>query len=191
MPTTMTNPAAPDSTETTGERVLPNLDTKPRDGEEVWAIQVQGAVSLRITTFNRFGQAVEGLMTIGPNRAGTQFRLKVEDREENQARCVGPEFDPFRNGMLVRIDADQQQDPQTASTDALTTEQLLDIYELPTAKFEARVRSLGEMPLRRLADVGESMDCSHRQIGFVRDLIAERYTKGGPQKTMESGEPLS
>jgi hypothetical protein len=25
----------------------------------------------------------------------------------------------------------------------------------------------------------------------VRDLIAERYTKGGPQTTLERGEPLS
>lgn len=179
------------ATDTSDPIVRPQVGTKPREGEELWAIQVQGSVSLRITTFNRFGQAVEGLMTIGPNRAGLQFKIKTEDREENQARCMSPESDPFRNGMLVRVDVSQQDDPATASTDALTTEQLLDVFDLDGAKFEARVKALGELPLRRLAEVGESMDCSHRQITFVRDLIAERYTLGGPQSTLERGEPLS
>jgi|GEM_PF-3568551 len=163
----------------------------PKEGEEAWAIQVPGSVSLRVTTFNRFGQAVEGMTTIGPNRVGHTFRIKVEDREENQARCVDPTFDPFLNGMLIRVDGDQQQVEATASTDALSTEQLLDIYELAGAKFNTRVKALGELPLRRLAEVGESMDCSHKQIEFVRNLLTERYTKGGPQTTMEHGEHLS
>jgi hypothetical protein len=191
MPGTMTNPDASDATDTTSEVVRPRVNMPVRDGEEVWAIQVPGSVSLKVTSFNRFGQAVEAQMTVGPNRSGHEFKIKVEDREENQARCVDPELDPFRNGMLVRVDNDQQADPATASEDALTTEALLDIYDLEPDKFEARVRALGELPLRRLADVGESMDCSHRQIGFVRELIAERYSKGGPQGTLEHGERLS
>jgi len=190
MPDTITNPSAHDATDTSGETVRPR-DLPAREGEEVWAIQVPGAVTLRVTTFNRFGQAVEGAMTVGPNRSGQQFRIKTEDREENQAICMSPEHDPFLNGMLVRVDADQQQDPRTASKDALTTESLLDIFDLEGKAFEAKVRSLGELPLRRLADVGESMDASHRQINFVRELIAERYTKGGPQTTLEHGERLS
>jgi len=189
MPNTVTRPDAPDATITTDEVVRPQMPA--RAGEEVWAIQVPGAVSLKITTFNRFGQAVEGQMTVGPNRQGTEFRIKVEDREENQARIMDPGHDPFRNGMLVRVDANQQTIPETASPDALTTEDLLDIYDLEGAKFEARVRSLGELPMRRLAEVGESMDCSHRQITFVRELLQERFAKGGPQTTLEHGERLS
>ena len=154
--------------------------------EEIWAIQVSGAISLRVTQFNRFGQPVEASLVIGPNREGQQFRIQTVDREENQARCMEPVHDPFLNGMLVRIDADQQQDPSTASTDALTTEQLLEIYDLDKDAFKVRVESLGELPLRRLAEVGESMDCSHLQITLVRDLIAERYSKGGPQATMDA-----
>jgi len=158
--------------------------------EEIWAIQVPGSVSLRVTQFNRFGQPVEASLVIGPNREGQQFRIQTVDREENQARCMEPVHDPFLNGMLVRIDADQQQDPSTASTDALSTEQLLEIYDLGKDAFKARVEGLGELPLRRLAEVGESMDCSHLQIALVRDLIAERYSKGGPQATMEAEDHL-
>jgi hypothetical protein len=191
MPGTMTSPNDHDATDTTTDVVRPRVAMPSRDGEEIWAIQVPGSVSLAVTTFNRFGQAVEGRMVVGPNRTGTEFKIKVEDREENQARCVDPDLDPFRNGMLVRVDADQQADPLTKSEDALSTEQLLDIYDLEGKKFEARVQKLGELPLRRLAEVGESMDCSHRQILFVRELIAERYTKGGPQTTLEHGERLS
>jgi len=159
--------------------------------EEVWGMQVAGAVSLRVTQFNRFGQPVEASLTMGPNRQGQQFRIQKIDREENQARCMSKDHDPFLNGMLVRIDADQQEDPMTASTDALSTEQLLEIYDLDTKKFQARVKGLGELPMRRLAEVGESMDCSHLQITFVRDLIAERYSVGGPQTTMDLGERMS
>ena len=159
--------------------------------EEVWAIQVPGSVSLRVTQFNRFGQPTEAIMVMGPNRAGQQFRIKSVDREENQARCMAPEGDPFLNGMLVRIDADQQGVPETASTDALSTEQLLEIYDLDGEHFQSRVQALGELPLRRLAEVGVTMDCSHLQITFVNDLIAERYSLGGPQSTMDAGERLS
>jgi hypothetical protein len=163
----------------------PHIQARNSD-EEVWAIQVPGSVSLRVTQFNRFGQPVEASMVMGPGRQGQQFRIKTVDREENQARCMTKEHDPFLNGMLVRIDADQQQDPDTASTDALSTEQLLEIFDLDKDAFKARVESLGELPLRRLAEVGESMDASHLQIKLVHDLIEERYSKGGPQATMEA-----
>lgn len=159
--------------------------------EEVWAIQVPGSVSLRVTQHNRFGQTVEANLVMGPNRQGQHFRIQVVDREENQARCMTRELDPFLNGMLVRTDADQQSVETTVSTDALSTEQLLDIYELSNAAFKKRVEALGELPLRRLAEVGESMDCSHLQITMVRDLIVERYSVGGPQATMDLGERMS
>lgn len=159
--------------------------------EEVWAIQVPGSVSLRVTQNNRLGAIVEASLVIGPNRAGQQFRIQTSDREENQAAAVSREHDPFLNGMLVRIDQDQQLDPITKSGNALSTEQLLDVYELTGDEFKERVQALGELALRRLAEVGESMDCSHLQIGFVRDLIQERYAKGGPQTTMDEGERMS
>jgi hypothetical protein len=183
------------STETTGidlpaARAEMGVNVKARTpDEEVWAIQVPGRVSLRVTQFNRFGQPVEAILVMGPNRAGQQFRIKTVDREENQARCMAVDNDPFRNGMLVRIDADQQGVPETHSGDALTTEQLLEIYDLATQRsFEKRVKALGEVPLRRLAEVGESMDCSHLQIEFVRGLLDERYSRGGPQATLDVGE---
>lgn len=159
--------------------------------EEVWAIQVPGSVSLRVTQNNRFGQPVEANLVMGPNRSGQQFRIQTIDREENQARCMTKSLDPFLNGMLVRIDADQQLDENTASSDALSTEQLLDIYDMKMTDFKVRVEALGELPMRRLAEVGESMDCSHLQITFVRELIAERFARGGPQTTMEFGERMT
>lgn len=168
----------------------PNVKARGKD-EEVWAIQVAGKVSLRVTQNNRFGQPMDATLVVGPNRAGQQFRISTLDREENQARCMTVDHDPFRNGMLVRIDVDQQSIESTASTDALSTEQLLDVYELDGKAFKDRVEAFGELPLRRLAEVGESMDCSHRQITLVRDLIEERYSKGGPQTTMDAGERMS
>lgn len=168
----------------------PNVKARSKD-EEVWAIQVAGKVSLRVTQNNRFGQPMDATLAMGPNRQGQQFRISTLDREENQARCMTRDHDPFLNGMLVRIDANQQDTPATASSDALSTEQLLDVYELEPKAFKQRVEAFSELPLRRLAEVGESMDCSHLQITLVRDLIAERYSKGGPQTTMDAGERMS
>lgn len=178
------------------EKVRPDyvpVTTKPREGEEVWSIQVPGAVHLMVTKNNRHGQAVDARMAIGPNRQGTHFRIKADDRRENQAMCLNPGQDPFRNGMLVRVDGNQQADPETASTDALTTEQLLELFDLDPKDFEARAAAMGEVTLRRMAEVGEAMDVSHKQITYLRELISTRFARGGPQSKLNSadGERLS
>lgn len=170
------------------------IGLKAGEGEEIWAIQVPGTVNLRILTPNRFGQMVDGEMSFGPNRQGQQFKLKTIDREENQTRCVDPKLDPFLNGMLTRVDADQQADPNTVSLNALSTEDILNIFDLTHDKFAARIESLGEVVLRRMIEVGLSMDVSHRQIRLLEETVQERFSVGGgPQATLytETGERLS
>lgn len=190
-------PTDPDATEvqptqTRTDYIKPGM--KAKEGEEIWAITVPGTVHLRILTPNRFGQMVDSEMSMGPGRAGQQFRLKTIDREENQVRCVEPGLDPFLNGMLVRIDADQQADPSTASKDALSTQDLLDIFDLPNDRFAVRIADLGEVVTRRMIEVGLSMDVSHRQIKMLEEGIQERFSvMGGPQASLYSvkGERLT
>ena len=167
---------------------------KAGEGEEIWTIQVPGTVHLRVLIPNRFGQMVDSEMSMGPGRQGHQFKLKTLDREENQSRCADPGLDPFLNGMLVRVDADQQDNPETASKDALSTEDILDIFDLSTEKFAVRIADLGEVVMRRMIEVGMSMDVSHRQIAILEESIQERFTVGGgPQASLydPQGERLS
>lgn len=162
-------------------------DLKPR-GQEVWAIQIPGLVHLRVLAPSRLGVLVEGELSIGPNQVGRQFRIATEDREDNQARVADSAYDPFKNGILIRIDQDQQLDPDTASRQALTTEAILDLFDLPQAAFEAAAAGFGEIPLRRMVDIGTSMDVSHRKIDFVSTLIDERYSVAKSQPSMTSGK---
>lgn len=163
----------------------------PKEGEEVWEIAVDGALYLRVTAYNRFGQMVEDEMMVGPKKRGHQFRIRSEDREENQRRCASPQVDPFRNGMLVRRDADQNEDPDTASPQALTTEQLMDLLDdTHIESFKRTCEALDEVPLRRLLDLGRNLDASHKQIDFLEALILDRYGKGQVQpSTLENRDP--
>jgi len=160
---------------------------------EVWAVQTPGLIYLRTTVPNRMGQLVDAEISIGPNRQGGQFKISTIDREENQARCADPAADVFRNGMLARLDADQQADPQTASVNAITAEDILDIFDLDQAGFEARVQELSEVPLRRMVDLGQAMDVSHRRLEYLTELIATRYSvaKSQPSIVGNTAERLS
>jgi hypothetical protein len=177
-----------DQTDTAASRVWPQFvkpGLKAGAGEEIWLIEVPGTIHLRVLITNRFGQLVEGELSYGPNRQGQQFKLKTVDREENQSRCMNPALDPFLNGMLTRVDADQQDDPSTASADALTTEGILDAFDLPMTQFTANVEKWGEVVMRRMVEIGISMDVGHKKIALLEEALRDRYTvTGGPQTTL-------
>lgn len=157
-------------------------------GFEVWQMQIPGTIHLRTMVPNRFGQLVEDTLTVGPNRVGHQFRISHEDREDNQQHVADSAYDPFRNGILARIDVDQQTVPETASINALTTEQILEIFDLTQDTFEEEIKRYAEIPLRRMIDVGERMDVSHRKIDAISRLVDERYSVAKSQPSMTSGK---
>lgn len=164
----------------------------PREGMESWVMQLDSVVCLETTGYNRYGQPTSKEMKIGPLRRGFEFQISTADREDNQRNVMDPRQDPFRNGTFVRTDRSQDTDPNTASKDALTTEALIDICDLQQPAFEARVQELGEVPLRRLAEMAESMDIGYQKVRYVQDYVADRFASGGPQKSLDGeGEKLS
>jgi NACalpha-BTF3-like transcription factor len=155
---------------------------KPRnDHEEIWEVQIPGTIYLQVTTHNRHGQSMDADLALGPNKVGHQFRISDADRVMNQERIQDSINDPFTNGMLIRCDADQQADEDTASDQALSAADLTLIFDQHGAVFENAIRPLGEINLRRLLDIGSAMDASHKQIETLEELIRERYGKGGAQ----------
>lgn len=164
---------------------------KPRtENEEIWEVQVSGTIYLQVTTHNRYGQPMQSDLALGPNRVGHQFRITTEDRIWNQERVQDAQHDPFTNGMLVRCDADQSQDEDTASEHAVSAADLQQVFELHGKAFENAVQKFNEVVLRRLYDLGDALDATHKQQDYLAELIKERYGKGGPQD-LDKAQPLS
>lgn len=143
-----------------------------RPGEEIW--EGTTASTVWVEASDEKGRT-KSVMVRGFGR----LRITAEDREINQEMCVEPDLDPFLNGLLIRVDSDQQEVDGTKSTDAKTTEELVDIFAKPTAEFEAEVASLGEVPVRRMLVMAPDVDASIGQVDFLRRSIETRWPVGG------------
>lgn len=148
---------------------------------ETWEIATGGRVWLQVTRQNHLGVPTIQDISVGPNRPGQKLHLTRADRLMNQEKCVSPEVDPFRNGLLVRTDAPQAEDPQTASKDSMTAQQLLDIFAKQGDAFRSAVEPMGEIPLRRLREMAEAVDATVSQVKVLDELIEDRYVTKASQ----------
>lgn len=154
--------------------VQPGQKMLRREGEEIWEITVPGAVWVEVT--NDRGKAVP--LKVG-GRPGARLRISSEDRQLAQERIVDRQFDPFVNGMLTRVDADQQLDEDTRSDDALTTEDLMKLFAKNGRAFQAAVDKLGEVTVRRMYEMAEDVDATTSQTNYLKEQIETRWPVGG------------
>ena len=140
---------------------------------ETWAITTEGRVWLQVTSFTRHGQPIDKDVSLGPRKVGQKLTISAADRERNQENASDPAFDPFVNGLLVRLDVDQNTVQATVSSDALSTAALLAIYELRGDAFRQALVGLGQVPIRRLREMADSVDATASQIGALEDVIDE------------------
>lgn len=155
---------------------------RPKEGEEVWEVTTAGRIWLQQTTYTRTGQPIFKDISVGPNKAGSFLRISTDDRRYNQEQCADTENDMFRNGLLVRVDQPQSADPDTASDEALTTQDLLSIYAKNGKQFEVAVAKLGELPIRRLREMAEAVDATAKQVEHLDEVIFDRYKIGASQE---------
>jgi len=148
------------------------------EGEELWTSNVAGAIWVKVTNKR---DEVEGLQIT----AGQRLRITKRDREMNQDRIRDGKRDPFTNGMLKRLDADQNLDARTATPDALSVEEIMVIFSTTGPQFERKVASLSEVPIRRMRELAVDVDATQSQIKYLDDIIAERFAVGGTQPTYE------
>jgi hypothetical protein len=153
------------------------------EGEELWESAVAGQIWVNITNKR---DEIEGFKVT----AGQKLRITKRDREMNQDRIRDGKRDPFTNGMLRRIDKDQNTEPRTETPDALSVEEIVTIFAKTGTQFERKVQSLGEIPIRRMFALIDEVDASQSQIKFLTDLITERYSVGGTQPTYEELKKL-
>jgi hypothetical protein len=155
-------------TETSETRVM----TRP--GEEVWETTVEGMTWLQIAD----GRGGVRDVSIG-GTVGQRLRILTEDRVINQEVCINKDQDPFTNGSLVRIDADQNEDPLTSSPDALSIPAMEEMFNQTGPDFLASLQPLGELSLRRMKDMAERVDATASQTRMINEIIQERYPLGG------------
>lgn len=159
----------------------------PASTVETWEMRVDGKIVLNVLKTTRFGQPIEAILTIGPKRKGMRFTINADDRKDNQRIVAAVEHDPFKNGMLLRIDEDQQAEEETQSEAALTDEQYLEILDLDDAAFATRVATLPEVPVRNLRQLAEGAGASHTKVTWLDQHIHDRFQPGGPQTSIADG----
>lgn len=151
---------------------------RARDGEEIWETTTQGTVWVNTTD----ERGKEKAVSVG-GKPGQRLRVKSLDREIMQDSILEDGSDPFTNGLLKRIDADQNEDPQTASDQALTTEQLMDVFAKTGNAFQSNVKNLNELNVRRLREMAESLDAKASQINFLDEHLETTYRQHGDTPT--------
>ncbi len=108
-----------------------------------------------------------------------RVNLNIICRSQNE----GTAADPFRNGLLKRIDADQQLEPMTQSDQVLDTAELMEVFDLKGRDFERRVEDLNELNVRRLNEMAQAADATAGQISFLKEHIASHYRLEGDTPT--------
>ena len=154
--------------------------------EERWECQIPGRVWARVRDYD--GRPRD----ISVRGVGSVLRIVQADRVRAQESIPNQNRDPFRNGMLLRLDANQQLDSGTASDDALSRDQLRDVFALDLDDFREYVGTLGEVNVRRLKQMAIEVDASVNKTKFLDDLVAERFAIGKDTPTyreMKSEEP--
>lgn len=151
---------------------------KAREGEEIWETTTDGTVWV-MTTDDR---GKDKPVSVG-GKVGQRLRIKSLDREICQDTVLDDASDPFTNGLLKRVDADQNTDERTASQQALSTEELMAIFEKTGNAFQSSVRRLNELNVRRLREAADALDAKASQLSFLDEHIATNYKGGGDTPT--------
>ena len=148
-----------------------------RQDEEIWECQVEGTIYFEVTNHKGVPKStsVRGV--------GSRIRLTTEDRILMQERILDRINDPFVNGMMLRLDADQQGDEATRSTDALSEADLIAAFQLDPGDFSDYVSSLSEVNVRRLNTLKKKAKATVEQAEYIQQLITDRFTVGGDTPT--------
>jgi hypothetical protein len=149
----------------------PNMIT--REGEEIWEMCTNGRVWVECTVDKSRGTTkiknVQG--------KGSRLRILTEDRKLAQERVREKRHDPFTNGLMVRVDSDQQVEEDTASPSAVSDKELRKIFTYKQqARFISALEDLTEISLRRLWSlVEEDENVSNSQKNQVSELLQSKF----------------
>jgi len=118
----------------------------------------------------------------GPS--GTRFRVHPREREAASIKFAFPEQDPFRNGIFKPVslapEEVKERVPEHDAEQALSNDELIALFAKNGNAFQAAVKKLNEVNVRRLNDLAEGEDnqeiVSTAQKSFLETYIGENFT---------------
>ena len=116
-------------------------------------------------------------------KRGARMQIPTSDRLEMQA--VNSDG-PFTNGLLVRVDADQQRDPETATKHVFSDDDLRAKLATSVSVFAKWVPTLNELNFRRLRDLAEDdpkVTAGHAEV--INRVLTEKWRKDGAMPSYE------
>ena len=152
--------------------------------EEVWLCMVSGEIWVEVTDHKGAPRSRSVSGTSG------RLRITTEDRIRCQERVLDPVNDPFTNGCLIRVDADQQVDPITASADAMTNEQLAEAFELAGGDFEDFLDAISEVNVRRMLVIAHEINAGVQHHSAIKDIIERKFAVGGTTDSNEQARTV-
>lgn len=136
--------------------------------EEVWETTGHGMIFVNVIGVD----GKERSVSVG-GKPGQKLRISEYDRIRNQEKVMDPDADVFTNGMLIRTDGEQM------SSQALTSEQIAEVFLSTGAEFKAKVSELNEYNVRRMRELATDLDATNSQIETLDQQIASRWPIGG------------
>lgn len=154
---------------------------RSRPGEEIWETTTPGTVWVTVTD----NRGKERQVKVG-GKIGSRLRITSDDREVAEDRLMEVSASPFRNGMLVRIDAgagDMKEEEDADYSQQLSTEELMAGFAKSGNAFHSFVGKLNEVNTRRMLELAPAIDASASQLNHLEEVVREKYRPAteGPQ----------
>lgn len=147
-----------------------------RTGEEIWESNIPGRVFVEIVNHNGRPQSIS---CVGK---GSRLRVKTADRQIAEENIRLPQNNPFRNGMLTRVDSNAGA-LEGDQSNALTDEALFELFALPPADFVLALDQLTELNIRRLKEAAIPQDATASQVEAIQSVLNEKWPIGGDTPT--------
>lgn len=150
------------------------MDAPKVEGKETWEMQTGGTVYVESLI-----DPVRGVTKmLKASGKGGRVRISAMDRKLAQERTRDKKHDPFTNGLMLRVDDDQQEDPDTASPSAMSDAGLTKLFSFKQqARFRAAIGDLTEVSLRRLKDLAaENEDVTSVQNDIINTRINDEFS---------------
>ena len=156
------------------EKSLDELEREKASQHEIWELTIPGRVHVQVT--NHLGRPRD----LSAKGRGARLRLTTLDRELAEERIRNDGNNPFRNGMMVRVDRPAD------SADALTDEDLRGAFkDCGDEEFRALLEDMTEVNLRRMKALTREAGATVSQNALLDEVIAERFPLGGTVPSWE------
>lgn len=142
--------------------------------QEIWESVTGGTVWVHVKDPRNPGGWKEA--KVG-GKGSQRLTITVDEREFNQDLIPfeNEQFDPFKNGLLIRISPKDAERGENEKTD----EELIEILRLPDDdKYQTTVHSIeSEVVLRRMLELAEK-NASMMRHEVIRNVVDDRYSVG-------------